>query len=126
MTLPALLMPSTALLLPATVVAGFGSGTAFFGAFRLLAHTAAHEKRARLFSAVCVVCHLANSVPAIVAGVVILGAGPRDPAIGYVGAVTGLALLSVPFGVLALRRTKAVAASVPSPAPLAEAADTRL
>ncbi|GJF25859.1 hypothetical protein SHO565_64230 [Streptomyces sp. HO565] len=51
MTLPALLMPSTTLLLAATVVAdfgfGFGSGTAFFGAFRLFAHTAAHEKRAQ-------------------------------------------------------------------------------
>jgi hypothetical protein len=91
-TLPALLMPSTALLLAATVVAtvvagfgfgfGFGSGTAFFGAFRLFAHTAAHEKRAQPFSAVYVVCYLANSVPAIVAGLVILRAGPRDTAIG--------------------------------------------
>ncbi|WP_435879718.1 hypothetical protein [Streptomyces flaveolus] len=79
-------MPSTALLLAATVVAGFGfgsgSGTAFFGAFRLLAHTAAREKRAQPFSAVYVACYLANSVPAIVAGLVIPRAGPRDTAIG--------------------------------------------
>jgi Na+/melibiose symporter-like transporter len=110
----------------ATVAAGSGFGTAFFGAFRMLAHTAAHEKRAQLFSAVYVVCYLANSVPAIVAGLVIPWAGLRDTASGYFGAVTGLALLSIPLGVLALRRTKAVAASMPSPAPLAETADTRL
>ncbi len=105
-TLPALLVPSTALLLIATMVAGFGFGTAFFGAFRMLAHTAAHEKRAQLFSAVYVVCYLANSIPAIVAGLIIPTAGLRDTAIGYVSAVAALALVSIPFGVSAQRRTK--------------------
>ncbi|GGZ41568.1 MFS transporter [Streptomyces poonensis] len=126
-TLPALLLPSTALLLGATVIAGFGFGTAFFGAFRMLAHTAAHEQRAQLFSAVYVVCYLANSIPAIAAGLVIPTAGLRDTAIGYVSAVTVLALLSIPFGISALRRTKAAAADSPLPAtaPLLEAADTR-
>lgn len=132
MTLPALLMPSTALLLAATVVAGVGFGTAFFGAFRMLAQTAAHEKRAQLFSAVYVVCYLANSVPAIVAGLIIPSAGLRDTAIGYVSAVTALALLSIPFGLSALRRTKTAAGlqpvAVPAPegatAPAASAAPT--
>lgn len=114
MTLPALLMPSTALLLAATVVAGVGFGTAFFGAFRMLAQTAAHEKRAQLFSAVYVVCYLANSVPAIVAGLIIPSAGLRDTAIGYVSAVTALALLSIPFGLSALRRTRNAASSRPA------------
>ncbi|MBO1334375.1 hypothetical protein [Streptomyces sp. VRA16 Mangrove soil] len=124
-TLPALLLPSTALLPVGTLVAGFGFGTAFFGGFRMLAHTAVHEKRAQLFSAVYVVCYLANSVPAIIAGLIIPRAGLRDAALGYVAVVTALALLSIPLGVSALRRTRAAAAPTATPPALVQTAGTR-
>ncbi|MFF7364488.1 hypothetical protein [Streptomyces sp. NPDC008125] len=122
LTLPALLLPSMPLLPAATAVAGFGFGTAFFGGFRMLAQTAAHEQRAQLFSAVYVMCYLANSVPAVAAGLAIPSLGLRDTATGYVGAVGALALLSIPFGVAALRRTGPVPAvpvtTVTAPDPL--------
>ncbi|MER6692321.1 MFS transporter [Streptomyces minutiscleroticus] len=119
LTLPALLVPSTPLLLATTVVAGLGFGTAFFGAFRMLAQTA-HEKRAQLFAAVYVVCYLANSVPAVAAGLAVPHAGLRSTAVCYLGAVTVLALLPIPFGVAALRRARNAAAgprpvTVPGP-----------
>ncbi|WP_168220790.1 MFS transporter [Streptomyces sp. RFCAC02] len=103
LTLPALLAPSMGLLLAATAVAGAGFGTAFFGAFRMLAQTA-HEKRAEMFAAVYVVCYLANSVPAVAAGFAVPTAGLRTTALVYVGAVTALALLSVLFAGVTLRR----------------------
>ncbi|MGP2437271.1 MFS transporter [Streptomyces sp. JW3] len=109
LTLPALLVPSMPLLLAAAVVAGFGFGLSFFGAFRMLAQTAGHAKRAQLFASVYVVCYLANSVPAVVAGLIVPRAGLRDTAVGYVLVVALFALLAIPFGVAALRRTAAPA-----------------
>ncbi|MCX5396086.1 MFS transporter [Streptomyces sp. NBC_00102] len=118
LTLPALLLPSMPLLLAATVVAGFGFGTSFFGGFRMLAHTAAPEQRALLFASVYVMCYLANSVPAVAAGLAIPGLGLRETATGYIGAVGALALLSIPFGIGTLRRAgaKAPAAAPHAPA----------
>lgn len=113
LTLPALLLPSMPLLLAATAVAGYGFGTAFLGGFRMLAQTAAPQQRAQLFAAVYVMCYLANSVPAIAAGLAIPSLGLRETATGYVGAVGVLALLSIPFGVGALRRTRRIPAGSP-------------
>lgn len=125
LTLPALLAPSMALLFAATAVAGSGFGTAFLGALRMLAQTA-HDRRAQLFASVYVVCYLANSVPAVAAGLAVPAAGLRATAVGYAATVTALALLSVLLTTAALRRAaQAPAAPTPVVAAGPRAADSR-
>ena len=78
-----------------TVVAGAGFGPAFLGAFRSVSQLAADHERAALISAIFVVSYLAFSVPAVVAGVLIVVFGLAPTALGYsaVVAVVGTATL---------------------------------
>ena len=64
--------PSTALFLVGTAIAGVGFGVAFLGEFRILSAMAPAAERARLVATIYVVCYLSFSIPAVIAGVVIV------------------------------------------------------
>lgn len=81
------------LLIIALVVAGGGFGLSFVGALRSITQLARPRERAALLSAVYVVCYLAFSVPALIAGLLIARLGLRDTAL-YYGALVGLLALA--------------------------------
>lgn len=98
LTLLALATLWTPLLFASVAVAGLGFGAGFFGAFGILARQAPAEQRADMFAAVFVVCYLAFSVPAIVAGLCVPALGLRQTAIGYGTVVLVLALSAAVLG----------------------------
>ncbi|MGW5104757.1 MFS transporter [Streptomyces sp. NPDC004100] len=67
-TLGALAVPSPALFFVGIVIAGYGFGTGFLGAFQTIAPLAAPDERAGVVASVYVVGYLGFSVPAVVAG----------------------------------------------------------
>jgi MFS family permease len=85
----ALAVTSLTVFVLGALVAGFGFGPAFLGAFRSVSQLAAPHERAGLISAIYVVSYLAFSIPALVAGVIITEAGLRSTSVGY-GAVVGV------------------------------------
>jgi MFS family permease len=87
--LAALLSAGLWLLIVALAMAGGGFGLSFAGALRSLTRLAQPRARAALLSAVYVVCYLAFSVPALVAGLLITHLGLRDTAL-YYAALVGL------------------------------------
>ncbi|MGZ4774238.1 MAG: MFS transporter [Oryzihumus sp.] len=103
-TLVALDVRSVAGFFAATVVAGVGFGTAFFGAFRSVAALPEPHERAELFAAAYTVNYLAFGVPTLLAGVAARQVGllPTAMVYGVVVAVLGLVALG-----LGLRRAPA-------------------
>ena len=86
-------------------MAGAGFGTAFLGAFRSLALLAGPTHRAGLFAAMYVVSYLANSVPAVLAGMAVPSLGLGTTATGYGLMVIALALLAM-LGAARLRPSR--------------------
>ena len=88
-----------------TVVAGIGFGPAFLGAFRSVSQLAADHERAALISAIFVVSYLAFSVPAVIAGVLIVVVGLAPTALGYAALVAVVAAGTLIEQLLARRRS---------------------
>ncbi|GGR04478.1 MFS transporter [Streptomyces netropsis] len=106
LTLGALETTSTALFFVGTVVAGYGFGTGFLGAFQTIGPLAAPAERAQLVSSMYVVCYLGFSLPAVAAGVAVREAGLRPTATVYGVAVMVLAAAAT-LGLLAQSRRDA-------------------
>jgi len=89
-----------------TVVAGIGFGPAFLGAFRSVSQLAADHERAALISAIFVVSYLAFSVPAVIAGILIVVVGLAPTALGYAALVAAVAAGTVVEQLLTRRRSR--------------------
>lgn len=89
-----------------TVVAGTGFGPAFLGAFRSVSQLAADHERAALISAIFVVSYLAFSVPAVIAGILIVVVGLAPTALGYAALVAAVAAATLIEQLLARRRSR--------------------
>ncbi|MFJ9690639.1 MFS transporter [Kitasatospora sp. NPDC101183] len=94
-TLGALAAASAPLFFLGTVIAGYGFGTGFLGAFQTVGPLAAPGERARLMAGMYVVCYLGFSLPAVAAGVAVGRVGLRTTATVYGLAVMALALLAL-------------------------------
>jgi len=92
--IPAIAATSAPWLVVATIVAGAGFGTAFFGAFRFLAARASTERRGALVAAIYIAAYLAFSLPAVAAGILATHLGLDHTAIGYAAVVAVLALVA--------------------------------
>ncbi|MGY1639585.1 MFS transporter [Geodermatophilus sp. SYSU D00703] len=114
----ALVTGSLTLFFIASVVSGFGFGSAFLGAMGTITAGVAPGDRAGLLSSVYVVGYLAFSVPAIVAGVVVGAVGLRPTAEGYAAVLVVLTAIAV-AGLLRRRRTLRRAAPVEQAEPVA-------
>jgi MFS family permease len=114
----ALVTGSLALFFVASVVSGFGFGSAFLGAMGTITAGVAPGDRAGLLSSVYVVGYLAFSVPAIVAGVVVGAVGLRPTAEGYAAVLVVLTAIAV-AGLLRRRRALRQAAPVEQAEPVA-------
>ncbi|WP_101896964.1 MFS transporter [Embleya scabrispora] len=93
-TLVALHTGSVALFFVGTVIAGLGFGSAFLGAFGILAGLAEPSRRAELFATVYTVNYLAFSLPAVAAGMAVSPLGLSRTADIYASAVIAIALAS--------------------------------
>ncbi|WP_051941133.1 MFS transporter [Phaeacidiphilus oryzae] len=122
-TLVSLSASSLWLFLAGSLVAGFGTGAAFFGALKGLGALAAPEERAELFAAVYVVNYLAFGVPAVIAGFAVPRFGLEPTAVVY-GAIVALLSLAA-LVATAIRRTGATSAA-PATAAAPAATATRV
>jgi len=86
---------STAAFFTGTVIAGFGFGSSFLGAFRTVATRVRADDRAATLAAVLVVAYTGFSVPAVIAGFVATHIGLRDTALGYGSGVIALSLAAI-------------------------------
>lgn len=93
-TLVAVASGSTALLYLGSVVAGAGFGTAFSGVFRSLAPLAPPDGRSALVASMYVVCYLAFSIPAVVAGVALTHYDLADTTYVYGAVLIALAAVT--------------------------------
>ncbi|MGW9206874.1 MFS transporter [Embleya sp. NPDC055664] len=93
-TLIALHAGSVPLFFVGTVIAGIGFGSAFLGAFGILATLAEPSRRAELFATVYTVNYLAFSLPAVAAGMAVSPIGLSRTADIYAIAVIVIALAS--------------------------------
>jgi len=79
-----------------SAIAGYGFGSGFQGAIRLVVPLAAPHERAGLLSLLYVVSYLGMGVPAVLGGVLVVhGGGLLDTAREYGGAVIALAALAL-------------------------------
>ncbi|WP_037855513.1 MFS transporter [Streptomyces sp. NRRL S-340] len=111
-TLGALAVPSPALFFAGIVIAGYGFGTGFLGAFQTIAPLAEPDERAGLMAGMYVVCYLGFSVPAVIAGLAVqrYGLGPTTTV--YSVAVMALAVVAC-AGLLVQGRGEKRAATAP-------------
>ncbi|MER7566829.1 MFS transporter [Streptomyces sp. NPDC097941] len=93
-TLWALSIPSTPLFFVAAVIAGYGFGTGFLGAFQTIAPLASPDERAELMAAMYVVCYLGFSLPALAAGLSVERFGLSSTTTVYGTSVMVLAVLA--------------------------------
>lgn len=105
----ALAIPSTTLFFLGTMIVGFGWGTSFMGAFRMVASLAPAGQRAEVLAAIYVIAYLGFSVPTVAAGL----------AATHFGLHTTMVLFSAIVAVLA---AVAALAAAPRPAPRFEPA----
>ena len=117
----ALTTGSLAFFFVATVVSGFGFGTAFLGAMGTVTRGVDPGQRAALLSAVFTASYLAFSIPAIAAGVAAGHVGLERTAQVYGVGVIVLALLAVAG--LALHARRPAADATPAPALAGSATD---
>jgi MFS family permease len=106
LTVLSLLVHSTPLFFAATMVAGFGFGPGFLGAFRTLTDLAPEDRRAEMVSAIFIVSYLSFSLPAIAAGAAVTQFGLEATAEVYGCAAVVLAL-SAAFATAARREPAA-------------------
>ncbi|CDR18218.1 MFS transporter [Streptomyces iranensis] len=131
-TLGALAIPSPALFFIGIVIAGYGFGTGFLGAFQTIAPLAGPDERAGLVAGMYVVCYLGFSVPAVVAGLAVQKFGLTATTTVYSVAVMVLAVVACAGLLVQERREKGAVAGAPhlrppgaQPAPpVARAADS--
>jgi hypothetical protein len=90
-TFGAIATTTSAAFLAGTAVAGAGFGLAFLGAFRMTTLLAAPDQRAGLLAAIFLVCYLAFSVPALIAGVATTRFGLHSTALVYSASLAALA-----------------------------------
>jgi MFS family permease len=102
---------SLVLFVAASVLSGFGFGSAFLGAMGTITAGVAPGDRAGLLSSVYVVGYLAFSVPAVVAGLAAGEVGLRRTAVVY-GAVLVVLALTAVAGLLRRRRAERRVAAV--------------
>jgi MFS family permease len=93
-TLLAVAIDSTAGLYAGSVIAGFGFGPAFSGAFRSLAALAPPDRRGGLLASIYIVLYLSFSVPAIIAGIAVTRYGLRPTTYVYGLAAMTLAAIT--------------------------------
>ena len=110
-TVVAIALAATGWFFAGTVVAGFGFGASFLGAFRTIASSVPAAGRAATLAAVLIVAYAAFAIPAVVAGVVATHIGLRGTALGYGLIVIGVSALSVALQAAQRRRS----ASAPGP-----------
>ena len=79
-----------------TGIAGVGFGTAFLGAFRVLASLASPESRAALVASIYVVSYLAFSIPAVIAGLSATHFGLKSTSVVYGAVIAALSLAAIP------------------------------
>jgi len=113
LTLLALALESTPVFFAGTVVAGFGFGAAFLGAFRTLSGLAGPAQRGALISSVYIVSYLAFSLPAIAGGIAVDLVGLRATATAY-GAV--IAVLAAAAAITTALQARGAPAAAPTPA----------
>jgi MFS family permease len=89
-TLTGIATTTAAVFLAGTVVAGFGFGLAFLGAFRTLSALAPPDERAALIATIYIVSYLAFSVPVVIAGIAATHTGLHDASIVYAAALAAL------------------------------------
>lgn len=94
-TLLGLNTETTALFFAGSVVAGFGFGAGFSGAFKTLISLAPPTERAGLIAAVYVLSYLGFSLPAVAAGVAVTHAGLLPTTNVYGSVVAALALIAL-------------------------------
>lgn len=104
-TVAGIALNSTLWFFVGTVVAGFGFGASFLGAFRTVAGSVPAADRAATLAAVLVVAYSAFAIPAVVAGAVATKVGLRDTALGYGLLVIGVSAVSVGLQLLQRRRS---------------------
>lgn len=75
-----------------TALAGFGWGSTFLGAMSIIGGLGRPHERGRIFATTFVVCYLAFSVPAMIAGAAASTFGLTATAVGYGAVVATLAL----------------------------------
>jgi len=109
---------SLALFFAASVLSGFGFGTAFLGAMGTITAGVAPGDRAGLLSSILVVGYLSFSVPAIVAGVAAGAYGLQPAAETYAVVLVVLTLVAI-AGLLRRRRLERQAAPVECAEPVA-------
>lgn len=100
-TIVAIAVGSVVVLFAGTAVAGAGFGTAFLGAFRLVAAAGTPARRGELLGAIYIAAYLAFSLPALLAGILAPHLGLRTTTVVYSVAV----LLLAAAAALARRRT---------------------
>ena len=93
------------------VIAGFGFGPAYLGAFRTVSQLAAPHERAALISAIYIVSYLAFSIPAVIAGVVITHEGLRGTSLVYGVVVAAVAATTLLYETRAMRAHRRAAAT---------------
>ncbi|MFE2226114.1 MFS transporter [Streptomyces kronopolitis] len=130
-TLGALALPSPALFFVGIVIAGYGFGTGFLGAFQTIAPLAEPDERAGLVAGMYVVCYLGFSLPAVAAGLAVqaFGLGPTTTvysvAVMVLAAVACAGLLAQERGEVrgahARPRLRPPEPQIVSPAPVADA-----
>ena len=102
---------SVGLFFVGTALAGFGGGSAFSAQVQTLAPLAQPQQRAELFAALYATSYLAFSVPAMLAGRLIVPLGLPATAEGYAGLVLAVAALGAWLRWTSLRRAGAPAAN---------------
>jgi hypothetical protein len=117
-TLGALSTASTPLFFVGTVIAGYGFGTGFLGAFQTIGPLAGPAERAQLIASMYVVCYLGFSLPAVAAGVAVGRVGLKSTATVYGLAVMVLAVVATVGLQVQQRRENRARQNPPEPVPL--------
>lgn len=99
-----------------TMVSGFGWGATFLGAMQTIGGLAEPHERGRIFATTFVVSYLAFSVPAVIAGISVRGAGLLATTVVYGSTVILVALVAA-VG-LTVQRRRAGKRRVDEPAPV--------
>lgn len=100
----------------ALALTGWGFGTAYAGALRLILPLAPARERAGLFSAIYVVAYLAFGVPAVIAGIAIPIVGLEATAVAYGVLVVVAAVAATALRLHARGRGDDIASPQPGPA----------
>lgn len=113
LTAASIALDVSALFFGSTIIAGVGFGGAYLGAYRGLIERVDLAGRAALVAAIFIVCYLAMSVPAVLAGVLATTWGLHPAAITMAALVVALAAATAAAAVYTSRRRGSTAISRP-------------